>query len=235
MTSTFFQRALLVFVISFSFVFSKAQEYKYEIGGMAGGAFYMGDANKNSLFKYMNPAAGAVIRYNANFRWALKGSLVWGKVAGSTANTENVFPDQLQVSFEKNLVDLGGQIEFNFFPYSEKYTYANTKRFTPYLFTGLGITTAFGEGNTSAGINLPVGVGAKYKLINRVNLGCEFSFRKLFGDNLDSAEDNSLLDNPYKMNSSAFKNKDWYSFLLLSVTWDFGPRDRPCNNEESYY
>ena len=31
MTSTFFQRALLVFVISFSFVFSKAQEYKYEI------------------------------------------------------------------------------------------------------------------------------------------------------------------------------------------------------------
>lgn len=235
MTSTFFQRVLLVLVISFSSVLTKAQEYKYEIGGMAGGAFYMGDANKSSLFKEMNPAAGAVIRYNTNFRWALKGSLLWGKVAGSTANTDNRFPSQLQASFEKNLVDLGGQVEFNFFPYSDKYTYAYTKRFTPYLFTGLGITTAFGEGNTSVGVNLPLGIGVKYKLINRVNLGCEFSFRKLFGDNLDKTGDNSLLDNPYKMNSSAFKNKDWYSFLLLSVTWDFGPRDRPCNNESSFY
>ena len=25
-----------------------AQEYKFEIGGMAGGAFYMGDTNKNT-------------------------------------------------------------------------------------------------------------------------------------------------------------------------------------------
>ena len=28
-----------------------AQEYKFEVGGMAGGAFYMGDTNKNSPFK----------------------------------------------------------------------------------------------------------------------------------------------------------------------------------------
>ncbi len=27
--------------------------------------------------------------------------------------------------------------------------------------------------------------------------------------------------------------QDWYSFLLLSVTWDFGPRNRPCNSINS--
>ena len=26
------------------------------------------------------------------------------------------------------------------------------------------------------------------------------------------------------------KNKDWYSFLTLSITWSFGPRCQPCNN-----
>ena len=112
---------------------------------------------------------------------------------------------------------------------------AYTKRMTPYIFTGLGLTTSFGEGNTSAGVNLPLGIGIKYKLMNRVNIGCEFSYRKLFGDNLDVTGDNQLLDDPYKMKGSALKNKDWYSFLMLSVTWDFGPRDRPCNNENSYY
>ena len=28
-----------------------AQEYKFEVGGLAGGAFYMGDTNKNTPFK----------------------------------------------------------------------------------------------------------------------------------------------------------------------------------------
>ena len=52
-----------------------AQEYKYEIGGMAGGAYYMGDLNKNGFFKGLNPSLGAVFRYNVNFRWALKANL----------------------------------------------------------------------------------------------------------------------------------------------------------------
>lgn len=58
---------------------------------MAGGAFYMGDANKNTIFKGMNPAVGAVFRYNINFRWALKANLMWGQVSGKTEGMENVF------------------------------------------------------------------------------------------------------------------------------------------------
>ena len=91
MTSTFFQRILILILMAGSFTGLHAQEYKYEIGGMAGGAFYMGDANKNAFFKGMNPAVGAVFRYNANFRWAFKGNLMWGQVSGSTEGLENVF------------------------------------------------------------------------------------------------------------------------------------------------
>ena len=234
MTSTFFQRVLIIVLLTGTFSTLLAQEYKYEIGGMAGGAFYMGDANKNAIFKGMNPALGAVFRYNINFRWALKGNLMWGQVSGTTEGLENVFPNNAQTSFNRSLIELGGQAEFNFFPYSEKFAYANAKRFSPYVFLGVGVTVAPGSGKTFAGPNIPLGVGVKYKIKNRLNLGCEFSFRKLFGDGLDVTDDgNAFLDDPYHMKSSFMKNKDWYSFLLLSVTWDFGPRNKICNSINS--
>ncbi|MDR0431120.1 MAG: DUF6089 family protein [Tannerellaceae bacterium] len=234
MTSTFFQR--IAFIITLTGLFStiQAQEYKFEIGGMAGGAFYMGDANKNTLFKGMNPAFGAVFRYNANFRWAMKADLMWGRVSGTTVGLDNVFPGNAQALFDRNLFELGGQMEFNFFAYSDKFLYMNTKRFSPYVLLGMGVTVAPGSGRTFTGLNIPLGIGVKYKLKNRINLGCEFSFRKLFGDNFDVTNDsNAIFDNPYEMKGSILKNKDWYSFLLLSVTWDFGPRSRPCNNINS--
>ena len=72
MNITFFQRILVLLLWGSSFISLYAQDYKYEIGGMVGGAFYMGDVNKNAVFKGLNPALGAVFRYNPNFRWAVK-------------------------------------------------------------------------------------------------------------------------------------------------------------------
>jgi len=209
----------------------RAQEYMYEVGGMGGAAFYMGDANKNAPFISMHPAFGGVFRYNPNMRWAVKAGLMWGQVGGTTVGGDNAFPDNAQASFSRSLFEIGGQMEFNFFSYSDKFAYANAKRIAPYVLLGLGATVAPGSGNTFVGVNLPIGVGVKYKIMNRLNLGCEFSMRKLFGDGLDVTDDsNALLDDPYHISGSALKNKDWYSFLLLSVTWDFGLRCGPCNN-----
>ena len=119
MTSTFFQRLLIIILLAGTVTTLWAQVYKYEIGGMTGGAFYMGDANKNTIFKGMNPAVGAVFRYNINFRWALKANLMWGQVSGKTEGMENVFPNNAQTSFNRSIMELGGQAEFNFFPYSD--------------------------------------------------------------------------------------------------------------------
>lgn len=239
MRCSFFRRLLLIPAVITGFYISlhaqeQKPEYKFEIGGMAGGAFYMGDLNKNAFFKGLNPAVGAVFRYNANFRWAFKANLTWARVSGSTDGLENVFPDGAQGSFSRSLIDMGGQMEFNFFPYSDQFAYANAKRFSPYVFLGIGLTVAPGSGNTFVGPNIPLGVGVKYKLTHRLNLGCEFSFRKLFGDGLDVTDNsNAFLDDPYHMNSSFLKNKDWYSFLTFTVTWDFGPRCKTCNNAKN--
>lgn len=231
MTSAFYQRSAIIILLLVMSAALRAQEYKYEIGGSAGGAFYMGDANKTAVFKNLNPAFGGLFRYNANFRWAFKANLAWGRVTGSTDGLDNVFPNNAQASFERNVIDLGGQMEFNFFPYSDKYAYMNTKKISPYILLGIGVTAATGGGDAFFGSNIPIGVGVKYKIKNRINLGCEFTVRKLFGDGF---EGNDLLNAPYDINSDWLKNNDWYSFLQLSVTWDFGPRTRPCNNIQQF-
>ena len=82
--SLFKRLACLLSVLVFSGTSLKGQEYKYEIGGMIGGSYYMGDLNKNSFFKGLNPSLGAIFRYNPNLRWAVKTDLLWGRVSGST-------------------------------------------------------------------------------------------------------------------------------------------------------
>ncbi|MDR2621205.1 MAG: DUF6089 family protein [Dysgonamonadaceae bacterium] len=208
-----------------------AQEYKYEIGGMAGTSMYMGDANPTSLLLGLNPGGGLVLRRNFNFRWALKTDLMMGKITGDTKNTENVFPNHAESQFSRSLYGLGGQMEFNFLPYSDKFAYLNTSRLSPYLLSGLGFTMASGK-RTFFGPYLSLGLGVKYKITNRINLGVEYAVRKLFGDSFDSPDKEGFnLDNPYQISSGLSKNKDWCNTLMFSVTWDFGPNDRKCTNE----
>lgn len=221
----------MVFGIILNIEIIQGQEYEYEIGAMAGASFYMGDANKSTLFQNPNMAGGAVLRYNRNFRWAYKVNLLFGGVSGDSRKSENVFPNGEHASFSRTFVELGGQVEFNFFHYSDKYGYLGTRRFSPYLFTGLGVT--YGTGNKSfLGMNLPLGIGLKYKLKDRLNLGFECSFRKLFGDSFDVAKSTGdfNLEDPYNIKSNFFKNKDWYILTLFSVTWDFGQRKKSCIN-----
>ena len=231
MNTFLFRRVIyLIFLLTGCFTSVNAQEYKYEIGGMVGGSYYMGDLNNNTIFKGLNPSLGAVFRYNPNLRWAVKTNLLWGRVSGNTDGMDNVFPNGATGKFSRNFFELGGQMEFNFMPYSDKFAYLNTKRFTPYLLMGVGATIAPGN-KTFFSLNIPLGVGVKYKVIHRLNLGCEFSFRKLFGDSFDVTDgNNEFLDDPYGVSSSLFKNKDWYSLLMFSITWDFSPRCQPCNN-----
>lgn len=223
--------SLLIFM---SFIYTQnvsAQEYEYEIGGMAGMSSYMGDANKSNIYQNPNFSAGVVLRYNKNFRWAYKANLLIGGVSGDTRKSGNTFPNGYNASFSRTFCEVGGQVEFNFFHYSDKYQYLGTKKFTPYIFTGLGVT--YGSGKESfLGLNLPLGIGLKYKIKDRLNLGFEFSFRKLFSDTFDVTKSNPDFDleDPYNIESSFLKNKDWYVLTMFSVTWDFGMRKKSCVN-----
>lgn len=230
-SQTLVKSILTVFLVTICTT-AVAQEYKYEIGGHIGSVMYMGDANTSNLFQDWQASAGVVFRKNVNFRWAMKGDFTLGKIKGSTENTDNAFPFENPVSFSRSFYRLNGQMEFNFLPYSDKFAYLNTSRLSPYVFAGLGLTLAPGDNQTFFGVGIPLGLGVKYKIANRINLGLEFAVNALFGDAFDAPDKNKPnLDNPYTTNSSLFKNKDLYNTLMISVTWDFGPNDRKCSNE----
>ena len=79
--------------------------------------------------------------------------------------------------------------------------------------------------------NIPVGIGLKWKVMPRLNVGCELSYRFTFSDNLDvTHKGGATLDDPYGIDSGLMKNKDGYSFLSLFVTYDLSPKYRKCNN-----
>jgi hypothetical protein len=230
-------KIIVIHVLSFLLSKAGAQqqtgpEYLHEIGGMVGGAFYMGDANKGRIFENTNPAAELTYRYNVNFRAAIKAGLAYARVSGSTEGLQNVFPDNAQASFDRNVIDLGGQAEFNFFPYSDLYKNLNTKRISPYIAAGAGFAASPDNGGMFFSPYLSLGTGVKYKLKNRVNIVADWTIRKLFSDGLDAGGSNSLLDNPYSIKSGWLKNRDWYSILMIGVTYEFGLRDCNCNKKE---
>lgn len=223
-----------IFIISSvsSFIKLKAQDdYKYEIGGMAGTSFYMGDANKTKLYQNPGLSAGIIFRYNKDLRWSVKSNFVIGKVSGDTQSSGNKFPHGQEAEFSRMFYELGSQIEFNFFNYSDKFGYLGAKRISPYIFTGIGFTLGSGE-KTFFDVNVPLGLGLKYKIKDRLNLGFEFSFRKLFSDSFDVTKKNEdfNLDEPYKIKGNLLKNNDWYSLTMITLTWDFGARVCPCLN-----
>lgn len=207
----------------------KAQEYKHESGVILGTSFYLGDANKTRLYLHPGFTAGTLYRYNINLHWAAKANLLAGKVSGSTKEANNVFPLARQTSFNRTFIDWGGQIEFNFLPFSDKFTYKGAKPYAPYVFAGAGATFATGN-KPFFNVNVPVGIGFKYKIKERLNIGLEVSARKLFADGFDTTEKNAEwdLDAPYGIKSSMFKNQDWYSLTMIFLTWDFGIRHDPC-------
>ena len=205
-------------------------EYRYEVGAMVGGSSYYGDANYHSLMKNLNVMGGIVGRYNINPRMAVKGNLAVARISGNTAGFDNSFPGG-DVEFSRTLFDLGAQFECHFFAYGDGSGYKSTHRLSPYVFAGAGMTFAPKPADNVFTLNMPVGVGVKYKIAPRLNLGCELSFRFTLSDDLDVTRETApILNDPYGIKSGGLKNKDSYSFLSIFITYDLSPKYRECNN-----
>lgn len=232
---TFINKTLIIFVLliaTVSRINAQEEEYKMEIGGMLGGSFYMGDVNFTTPFKNMGIAAGVVWRYNFNPHMALKGDLTFGRISGNTEGAKTSFPQNMQTSFKRSVFDLGAQFEYNFWGYGWGERFKGNRRFTPYILGGMGFTFAPAPAEGVFTVNFPIGVGVKYKIGRRLNIGCEFTMRFSMSDKLDVTNKDGLqLNDPYMIKGSGFKNKDTYSFTTIFITYDFFKKCRGCNPE----
>jgi len=222
--------AVILLLSSVCAVSAQELEYKMELGAMAGGCFYMGDANTIPL-RNLSLAGGVLARYNFNPRMAVKGDLAVGHIQGTTEGLNNKFPGEGYQTFNSNVYELGAQFAYNFFAYGTGAGYKDSRRMTPYILGGLGLTYAPKPAEHVVAMNIPLGLGVKYKLAKRINCGIECTMRITSTDKLDVTHKVGLaLDDPYGIDSKAFKNKDSYALMMVYVSYDLFPKYRKCNN-----
>lgn len=203
-------------------------EYLMEIGGGAGLVAYEGDFN-GSILSGMQPTASAVLRRIFNPYMGLRLTAEYGKLKGSSEKAKTYYPDYAQTpyTFSNTLVDVSITYEYNFWPYGTGREYRGAKRLTPFVFAGIGATYATGGGNNAFTANVPIGIGVKYKIAPRLNLGLEWAMHFSLSDKLDGVKD------PYGIDSSGlFKNTDCYSALQLTLTYSFMAKCRTCHNAD---
>ena len=203
-------------------------EYMMEIGGGVGMVSYQGDFN-GKITSGMQPAGAIVWRRLLNPYMGFRVTGMMGKLKGDATRVETYYPDETTraYSFDRSLTDVSVTYEYNFWPYGTGRDYRGAKRLTPFVFGGIGATYVSGGEKKVFTANVPIGLGIKYKLKERLNVGLEWSMHFSLSDELDGMAD------PYGIKSSgAFKNTDCYSGLMLTLTYSFKSKCRTCNNDD---
>lgn len=205
----FYVAALMLFAGgAFSQYQSTVQEGEFGIS--LGVAHYFGDLNTNARINRPKPAAGIFFRKQFSNYIALRVAAHFAQVGYSDVyETKNEFQQRRNLSFNSNIWELTLQGDFNFFKFLQGDPY---HRFTPYITLGAGIFSydpyayyygqktylrplgTEGQGYAqypdrkpygTMAFCVPFGLGVKYNLTDRVNLGFEIVHRFTNTDYLD--------------------------------------------------
>lgn len=245
------KRLLMVFLIGFT-VFKALGQPSVDVGIFGGAGTYFGDMTKIELSESVNPAYGAFVRYNFNPRYGLRFNVLNGSIGAVgefDSQTWNTDLDNLSWDFNKNVLDISLQFEFNFFkyivgeretPYSS-YIFAGVGTQT-YLYDSLGVVSptsvpTFTEAGREFALTIPFGLGFKFNLSKRIGLGLEGGLRKTFSDKLDD------LDDPLSYTivegdevtvikyTDQLHNNDWTAYVGIHLVYKlvYGPQKWEIN------
>lgn len=181
-----------------------------EIGISFGAAHYFGDLNPDSHLNRPKPSVSVFFRKQYGNYVALRVAGHFAQLGYSDIyNTQNQFELQRNLSFNTNIFELAVQGDFNFFKYVPG---SESNRFTPYTTFGIGVFNydpyayyhgkkvflrplgTEGQGSAlypqrkaygNMAICFPLGVGIKYSLNPRMNLGFEVVYRFTSTDYID--------------------------------------------------
>ena len=200
--------------------------YRLELGGGVGMGLNLTDVDGK-----IGLAAAAVARFPLNPRMAVKAQFSYSQIKGATDGIKNFYPidpsqpgsDRLHYEVSDGIYDLSALYELHFLPYGYVRDYKGYSRIVPYLQMGFGLT--YGPAGKAFSANIPLGFGVKYKVAPRLNLGLDWLMHFSLSDKLDG------LDAPLGIKSSGVRNKDHYSALTLTLTYDLNPRCPTCNRD----
>jgi hypothetical protein len=212
-------RVLLFLNFIFLSFYSAAQ--RYEVGAAIGGGNYLGDLNPTFRPENYRLAGGVFGRYNFSQVVSTKLFVNGVQAKGSDRFYEDPYPQARGANFIRTVLEFGGQVEYNFFNYRDE---KSRRKWTPYFLVGIGGMYMFDQEERSRNKAnrfqpiIPTGVGFRYILGGKWNLGLELGARKTFTDYFDhlSGEDT----NPKTYNGNEF-DRDWYFVSTISISYTF--------------
>jgi hypothetical protein len=181
-----------------------------ELGAFGGG----GAETSGVMYNNIRPVFGGMLRYKFDKRWALR-------LDGGAYNLYSSVTDAFTLQSKKytnSLIvsDLVG--EFNFLDYEDNPFNRKARRFTTYIFAGIGGTTYEFEGKREFQPLVPLGVGFKFKIAPRWNLNIQYIHHISFTDRLDGIYELSDIN---EVKGANVLNKDMLSAITIGVTFDF--------------
>ncbi|MEI6814995.1 MAG: DUF6089 family protein [Bacteroidota bacterium] len=202
-----FKKTIVVLLLFFSFTMP-AFAQRHQLGLFLGVANYNGELNPAPInYRFIHPGLGIIYRFDKSKFFSYKASAYYGWVSGNDAQSKDSFQLKRNLSFFSHVLDVSGEMEFNFFPYQPG---TGEVFCTPYIFAGISIfhfnPTANlngheyelrtmhteGQGDTYSKIAgaFRFGGGIKLSVGQVVNIGFEVGVRKTYTDYLDDVSGN---------------------------------------------
>lgn len=210
---------------------SFAQRY-WELGGMAGVSYYLGDVNPSLQFYQARPSGGGFIRYSFTQRWQSRFAINAGYLCGNDRDFADKFQHLRNHSFATPVVEASATIEFNFKPFKLE---DRRKFFSPFVYTGVAFFMATNATQPYQPA-IPFGVGIKLNFLKLFTFGIEWGFRKTFTDGIDQLTwykniPYSELTDEFQLPKQRgyFRQKDWYSLALVSLSFKLYSYDKACH------
>jgi len=203
----------LLLAVLFLFISTTESNAQYkpnqEFGILGGAGYYIGDMNPTH-FNNSRIAGGITYRKNFDRRFSFKSSALYTNVYADDKNSNDAIKENRNLHFKSDIIELSGQIEFNFLPYE---TGNSLYSWTPFIFTGVSIFNynpkaeasdgqwynlqelgTEGQGTTSfqdrkkyslTQLSIPFGGGVKIGVSDNFNIIFEYGLRKTFTDYID--------------------------------------------------
>ncbi|HBY70319.1 MAG TPA: hypothetical protein DEG69_22715 [Flavobacteriaceae bacterium] len=208
----------------------------YEVGGMIGGANYIGDVGRTNYIAPNSLAFGGIFKWNRSARHSFRASALIANIEGNDADSNQKRRQQRGLSFSNSIKEVSLGMEYTFWEFS---MYSGKPASTPYLYTGLtyfwydalykrsdGVISDY---DGASAVAIPMVVGYKTSLANRFVLGFEIGARYTFTDNLDGSNPVKELEDNESLKFGNTNSDDWYVFTGITLTVTFGRKPCYCN------
>jgi len=231
----FIKKILLFFFFSLTTLHIQAQSQEIGLGG--GIANYRGDMSPIINITQPAPHAAFFYRYNANEAWSFRLNAALGQIRGADTKSHDLVAKARGHEFLTNVFEFSGQIECNFLNFGNGKP-KKPQKFSPYFLAGLGMFKLESIRNNSPTYNtwarcVPLGLGIKYLITNKLQLNMEFGARFTSTDYLDDLGINT--NSSFPANSQNTKlyqgdpnTKDMYFFSHVSLSYIFLDKRKNC-------